>query len=421
MLGKCNLRLGEYENALLAMEQLDEQKIALNYKGSYYLQQAIAKRMLGDIDGFEQECQKFNAVTNESSPDVERRRRILAGETDEECLSLIDIGEPLKKGCKTANFMFGFSWYLLAAVLFTQLCNLMPAGYEYRSWLSNVGFVVLYVGGLIYVTAALIKIYRWFNARFFHEGAHVLNNIIWAVLFIIEGILFLYWLFAGIIGGTQEISSGDALRVRKNSFWETDSVYVCEPKGIFFRKFIYNENTEYGYDFDDSGNIGEDYDNDYFSPNDDYYSPEDDYYSNGGELDADDWEALLKEQFIKSAYQSIYEVEFAGTSGELEFIDSASGDCYAVMGKYELDEEVENLPTAEIAQKSLRYDRDSKNDEYYLIVCYIDYYDAAGSNVGDTRIVDFYAVNKISYEVIRADKHAWEDLGSEEYREATGE
>ena len=65
----------------------------------------------------------------------------------------------------------------------------------------------------------------------------------------------------------------------------------------------------------------------------------------------------------------------------------------------------------------LRYDRLSKNGKCCLYVYYEDTKDGSA----DTRILDMYAYDTETGEVIDSGRRAWADVGTPEYREATGE
>ena len=65
------------------------------------------------------------------------------------------------------------------------------------------------------------------------------------------------------------------------------------------------------------------------------------------------------------------------------------------------------------------YDRDSSNGKCALYVLYQS--KNSGEENSDTQILEMYAYEYASGKVITADRHAWSDVGTDEYREATGE
>lgn len=77
-------------------------------------------------------------------------------------------------------------------------------------------------------------------------------------------------------------------------------------------------------------------------------------------------------------------------------------------------------------QYTLLYDKDSKNGACRLYVLYRCPYDSENNcyyHYTDSmaQIADIYAINKETGEIIASGRTAWDDLGSAEYREATGE
>ncbi|MBQ5533765.1 MAG: hypothetical protein IIU07_00495 [Lachnospiraceae bacterium] len=69
----------------------------------------------------------------------------------------------------------------------------------------------------------------------------------------------------------------------------------------------------------------------------------------------------------------------------------------------------------------LRYDRESDNKECLLYVYYEAEKEDGGYSPMDAHILEMYAYVKESGEVIASGRRKWEDIGSPEYREATGE
>lgn len=65
------------------------------------------------------------------------------------------------------------------------------------------------------------------------------------------------------------------------------------------------------------------------------------------------------------------------------------------------------------------YDRDSSNGKCGLYVLYSSKKNDEGKS--DAQILEMYAYEYSSGKVIPANRHAWSDLGTEEYRKATGE
>ena len=107
-----------------------------------------------------------------------------------------------------------------------------------------------------------------------------------------------------------------------------------------------------------------------------------------------------------------------GGSADAGGLIRLKGNFYAVLS------EGRGKPAADQPEMDTRitvvYDRESKNGECHLFVCYETYYDENGSEY-TTAIRNTYAVNRSTGEATASGKRAWEDVGSQEYQEAAGE
>ncbi|MBP3352856.1 MAG: hypothetical protein J6L65_10685 [Lachnospiraceae bacterium] len=98
---------------------------------------------------------------------------------------------------------------------------------------------------------------------------------------------------------------------------------------------------------------------------------------------------------------------------------NAKGNLYIDLGSRPAGEPKNKLQ-GEYYRFTLVYDRTSKNNECELFVFYKEHYTEEGTN-DSTTILDMYAVEKSTGKVIAADKQSWSDVGTQEYRKATGE
>lgn len=128
-----------------------------------------------------------------------------------------------------------------------------------------------------------------------------------------------------------------------------------------------------------------------------------------------------KEEFIdnstpEGAYQTLYETLFQPEGDAYQPTYNAKGNFYAILGvgSEEVDGQIQNY------RRTVVYDRESKNGKCLLFVAYKEYTYFDGS-AGNTAIVNFYAVEKSSGKVVIGNKKAWDEVGTKEYREITGE
>lgn len=123
-------------------------------------------------------------------------------------------------------------------------------------------------------------------------------------------------------------------------------------------------------------------------------------------------------QTIEGAYLCLYEAIFEPEGEPYAPSYNAKGNFYALLSREErtsdgTDEKME-------IEKKVVYDRVSENGECHLFVYYETWIGDDGAEY-TTAIRNTYAVNMETGEVFPSGKHAWEDVGTEEFREATGE
>lgn len=118
----------------------------------------------------------------------------------------------------------------------------------------------------------------------------------------------------------------------------------------------------------------------------------------------------------EGAYKTLYDTVFKENGDAYECTYNAKGNFYAILGtgQENVDGKVMNT------RRTVVYDRESKNGKCQLFVAYKEYAYEDGT-AGNTAILNFYAVDMASGKVFIADKSAWSETGSAEYREATGE
>ena len=431
---KCNLMLGEYDKCLQNLEQIQKEKLPLIYLGSYYMQLAIAKRLLGDEEGYQTNYLAYQNVTNEKSPDVARRNRLLGSENPTAALQLITIHESFKKNRIRLTWILSFAIFLLAAEIYWQGIHLLPAGYEYREWINILGYYGTLCGALVYATLIILKLYLWMNRNVDNTAMRVISTIVLVVCIILEILILLLFSFSEIITHKAETREADGmLRICQQSFLDPEIYYICEKKGVFLRKVLYYEEDGQGESTIDTGkNSSDENNNPEFSSsteqmdNTEKTSSTEDKRNMKENSSTENNQALADlqmsgdEERIADDYEAIYNYAYKETDNAPQYQYSAKGELYAVLGMYAYTGSADDT-TAVQAQKRLVYDRDSANGSYDLVVCYEDHYDTTGNKLDDTSILEFYAVNKTTREVIAADKHAWADTGSKEYRDATGE
>lgn len=118
----------------------------------------------------------------------------------------------------------------------------------------------------------------------------------------------------------------------------------------------------------------------------------------------------------EGAYKTLYDTVFQKNGDDYECTYNAKGNFYAILGTGQEDVEGKVMNT----RRTVVYDRESKNKKCQLFVAYKEYSYEDGTT-GNTAILNFYAVDMASGNVFIANKSSWSEVGSAEYREATGE
>ncbi len=116
--------------------------------------------------------------------------------------------------------------------------------------------------------------------------------------------------------------------------------------------------------------------------------------------------------YVEGAYKFLYESLFADSGYPYDCRHNAKGNFYAFLCDGE--EQPEHMTEPQKYTETIVYDRLSKNEKCHLFVYYRNY-DSYST------ILEMYAVDRESGEVYISGRRAWEDVGTKEYCEATGE
>lgn len=119
----------------------------------------------------------------------------------------------------------------------------------------------------------------------------------------------------------------------------------------------------------------------------------------------------------------IYDAALAMQGYSYEVCYNAKGNLYLNLGSRAAGKPEDKSDTG-IYRFTLVYDRISQNGQCELFVLYKEHYieNGDGTTTNDTtEILDMYAVKVSNGKVVSADKQSWDDIGTEEYKELTGE
>ena len=123
-----------------------------------------------------------------------------------------------------------------------------------------------------------------------------------------------------------------------------------------------------------------------------------------------DYVTLIETDEIYDGYSTIYQQYFADEGCDFMISYSASGNSRAILNK---NEEIIEF---------LAYDRLSENEKCELYVLYRSKKNADGSwHISEAEILDIFAYNVSTKDVVSSGKTSWSATGNEKYYEVTGE
>ena len=291
---------------------------------------------------------------------------------------------------------------MLAAILilytgvYYSVNGLLSWRYHYRDWVVYVSFFVLFFGWTVLTLYWLVKLFRLIGKQTEKgKGAKTVQKILlvilWICLFLGNSLMQVAQIFGS--DAEVEVQPNGVIEMKHENWLDPPEYYYNKATGLFFRRTLtLNEIIEYG--------ISEE-------------TLEDDSTEqiSDGEIQND---SGTEEDPLMSQARAVYtymkehgEIADDGDVSQVTASCNAKGNFYAI---FESGEENGNS-----WDNRLVYDRTSKNGECELFV-----YERVETGK-DTQLLGFYAVNKTTGEVISGEKTSWSEVGSEAYREATGE
>ncbi len=418
-MAKQDLCLGQPEQALRDLDALTPEKLSKAQLKTLSFYQAAAARLTGDEglcadallrckgiplegSGYLTDTELdtlFRADTPEAAQQVELADAVSVwgGRTPRQRSVLLPLW---------GAFQVGYTaWYYGVAAL-------LPYRYEYRTGFAVLSLVLIFWG---WAALALVLLYRadaWLWPRLQSTSQRVLVGLTTAlaVLLVLVCLVGYGLLMAAFQDPEEDIGDGLLIVTDENYLRPEHNTYTYyQAHGPFLRSYygpVEDEEDEASSAMDSAAQP---------EASDSAAQPETESAVDTEELVSA--ETPEEEALLLIAQSLADSGELDGTDLDaLELRYSAKGSLYAVLWSepWEEDETV-------TARGRLVYDRESANAKCYLFVYYQDYLAADGSEAKSTSILEFYAVNKVSGEVIPGNKHSWSDIASEAYREATGE
>ncbi|MCD8381995.1 MAG: hypothetical protein LUC30_03635 [Clostridiales bacterium] len=427
-IARLDLCLGRPEEAQKGLDGIIPEKLTKENLKTLYFYQAVAARLTGD------EASCAAALLRCKAVPMEKQGYLSTEELDE----LFDEGTSAQLTEAVSNWggaaprrsvllplcgalLTGYtSWYY-------GISMLLPSGYAYRTAFAAFSLLLIFWGWAVLALTLIYKLTSWLRRRFKQFFERICIGLMAAILTLLVLILLVCngLLQIGLLDTEEDVGDGLLIVTNEN---ERNTYAYYKADGPFLRSYYgpvedeENMTTAAETDADDGENASNAECETPAQAEDDDVAEDDSTTDQDAYLTADERaeaaaQARQKEELLLIVQYMADNGELDSTVPEtLEPAESAKGTVYAVLWSepWEEDETV-------TVRGRLVYDRESANGACDIFVYYKDYIASDGSEAKSTSILEFYAVNQNTGEVTIGDKHSWSDIGSAEYREATGE
>ena len=298
---------------------------------------------------------------------------------------------------------------LLYTGCFGAIAGLLPESITYRPLFETASAFLLF---LLWCVLSIYWVYRLFGAMIRRTALPAVSKILLGIVLIcLEGMFLLYGagriLFVFFNTPTEESVSADGLiSMREDTFMDGSFYYYRKAMGPLFCRQLTEEEQRL-YHINDDSDLGV-----Y------YHNPLDtDENSSGADTVTEDSSEADTAAPHLAEFQAVYQMLAdegklpADGADTLSVSYSAKGTPYVIFR--------ETQSGTDMVQNRLVYDQISKNGACDLFVYYQDTTPSDGET--QTAILEFYAVNLQTLDVIPGNKHAWADVPSQAYRDAAGE
>ena len=333
---------------------------------------------------------------------------------------LLGLESVKKKFVKTCGIHIACMWYLLYFLIFVITDANLPHGYELRTWFMDGSAYLLLAGGVTAIIYLLWRICKMFYLMIRRTWAQVISILVFIAAVIV---VVLFAAFVGFMtlasSQSEKMLNEDTILVTQYNFLDANTYYICHRENLFVRERLYECDMYgqelYGSDYEDSilDGYSEDESETVSDDGNDSGLVYDNNTGDAGEAPQTDENGVYSgDTVLEQQYMDIFDSEYNVNDGdEIEFRYSAKGVLYAVITNSD--------PTD--TRERLVVDRDSKNGKCLLFVRYKDQLDETGINAAETSIINFYAYEYSSGDIIAANKTAWASSSSSAYQDATGE
>lgn len=420
-MARQQMELHRPQMALQALELVKREKLNVAQLRSFYFYQAAAY-YLNAQEGWQEALSSCYAIPQKpkqlSQEEIELL--FLTESNPDKLVVAVSEWEEQKAAWPVITILVAF--LILYTGVYYGVDGLLSWRYHYRGWVVDTSFFVLFFGWTAITLYWLVRVLRLMGKRTEKgKGAKTVQKIFGVILWIC------FFLWNGLVQVLQVLGNDAEVEVQQNgviemmheNWLDPADYYYNKSVGLFLRRTLtLDESIEYGIaeetlegESTEQVSDGETQDSNETEENQSNGENTTDTEVNGStenETDTDMEDPLESQARAVYTYMKEHgEITDDGDVSQVTASYNAKGNFYAV---FESGKDNGNT-----WDNRLVYDRTSANGEYELFV-----YEREETGK-DTQLLGFYAVNKTTGEVISGEKTSWSEVGSEAYREATGE
>lgn len=420
-MARQQIELHRPQMALQALELVKREKLNVAQLRSFYFYQAAAV-YLDAQEGWQEALTSCYAIPQKPQQlSQEEIESLFLPESNPDKLVLaVSDWEEQKASLPVVTTLAAI--LILYTGIYYGVNGLLSWRYHYRDWVVYASFFVLFFGWTVLTLYWLVKLIRLIGKQTEKgKGAKTVQKIflviLWTCFFVWNGLVQALQALGN--DAEVEVQPNGVIELKHENWLDSPDYYYNKAVGLFLRRTLtLDESIEYGISEEtlEDDSTGQTFDGETQNSNGTEENQTTGEYTTDTEVNGSTENGVDTdtEDPLESQARAVYtymkehgEITDDGDVSQVTASYNAKGNFYAI---FESGEEDGNA-----WDNRLVYDRTSANGACELFV-----YERVETGK-DTQLLGFYAVNKTTEEVISGEKTSWSEVGSEAYREATGE
>lgn len=420
-MARQQIELHRPQMALQALELVKREKLNVAQLRSFYFYQAAALH-LDAQEGWQEALTSCYAIPQKPQQlSQEEIESLFLTESNPDKLVLaVSDWEEQKASWPVVTTLAAI--LILYTGIYYGVNGLLSWRYHYRDWVVYASVFVLFFGWTVLTLYWLVKLFRLIGKQTEKgKGAKTVQKIflviLWTCFFVWNGLVQALQVLGN--DAEVEVQPNGVIELKHENWLDPPDYYYNKAVGLFLRRTLtLDESIEYGISEEtlEDDSTGQTFDGETQNSNGTEENQTTGEYTTDTEVNGSTENGVDTdtEDPLESQARAVYtymkehgEITDDGDVSQVTASYNAKGNFYAI---FESGEEDGNA-----WDNRLVYDRTSKNGTCELFV-----YEREETGK-DTQLLGFYAVNKTTGEVISGEKTSWSEVGSEAYREATGE